>query len=58
MVLEAVCRPEDDCTLLQVRQSGYDESSPRWVRYYDIVSAGWISALNTLKKYLEARWAS
>ena len=58
MALEAVCRPEGDRTLLSVRQSGYDESSPHWARYYDIVSAGWIPTLNSLKKYLEDRWAS
>jgi len=58
MAFEAVCRPEGDRTLLIVRQSGYDESSPRWARYYDIVSAGWIPTLNSLKKYLEDRWAS
>ena len=58
MALEATCRPQGDQTLLHVRQSGYDKSSPRWTRYYDIVSAGWIPALNSLKKYLEDRWAS
>jgi uncharacterized protein YndB with AHSA1/START domain len=57
MALEAVCTPEGDRTLLFVRQSGYDESSPRWARYYDIVSAGWILTLDSLKKYLEDRWA-
>jgi uncharacterized protein YndB with AHSA1/START domain len=57
MALEAVCTPEGTRTLLRVRQSGYEENSPRWARYYDIVSAGWIPTLNALKKYLENRWA-
>ena len=58
MALEAVCTSDGHRTLLRVRQSGYDESSPRWTRYYDIVSAGWIRTLDALKKYLEDRWAS
>jgi hypothetical protein len=57
MALEAVCTPQGNATLLKVRQSGYDERSPRWTRYYDIMSDGWELALGALKKYLEARWA-
>ena len=57
MALEAVCRPEGDGTQLVLRQSGFDESNPRWARYYDIVAAGWVPTLNSLKQYLEARWA-
>jgi len=56
MALEATCRTQDDGTVLHLRQSGYDETSPRWVRYYDIMSNGWDLALGGLKRYLEARW--
>ena len=58
MALEATCTPQGDGTLLHLRQSGHDASSPRWTRYYDIMSAGWIPSLEAMKKYLEDRWAS
>ena len=57
MALEATCTPQGDSTLLHLRQSGYDKSSPRWTRHYDIVAAGWIPSPDALKKYLEDRWA-
>jgi uncharacterized protein YndB with AHSA1/START domain len=57
MALEATCRLEDDLTLLHVRQSGCDHSSERWMRYYDIISTGWMLALEALKAHLEDRWA-
>lgn len=57
MALEATCRLEGTVTLLRVRQSGYDKSSPRWTRYYDVTCAGWEPALTALKHYLEKRWA-
>jgi uncharacterized protein YndB with AHSA1/START domain len=57
MALEATCEPHGDQALLHLRQSGYDPTSPRWVRYYDIVSVNWVAALGMLKKYLEDRWA-
>ena len=56
MALEATCVPQGDQALLHLRQSGYDDSSPRWSRYYDIASANWVDALDALKKYLEDRW--
>jgi uncharacterized protein YndB with AHSA1/START domain len=56
MALEADCRREGTVTLLRIRQSGYDKTNPRWTRYYDVVSAGWVSALAALKDYLEKRW--
>ena len=56
MALEASCKVDGTATLLQVRQSGYDKRSERWVRYYDIMSNGWVLALGSLKTYLEARW--
>jgi hypothetical protein len=55
MALAARCTREGDATLLQVRQSGYDRKSERWVRYYDIMSNGWVLALGALKSYLEAK---
>ncbi len=57
MALEATCTPQDGQTLLRLRQSGHDKDSQRWTRYYDIVSASWIPAMDTLKTYLEDRWA-
>jgi len=57
MALEARCTLEGKLTVLSLRQSGYDNTSTRWTRYYDIMSNGWILALGTLKTYLEERWA-
>ena len=57
MALEATCSLQDDRTLLHVRQSGCDSSSERWTRYYDIISTGWMLALESLKAHLEERWA-
>lgn len=56
MALEATCSLQRDGTLLHVRQSGCDPSSARWLRYYDIISTGWMLALEELKKKLENRW--
>ena len=55
MALEASCSLHNDGTLLHVRQSGC-ESSQRWERYYDVISTGWMLALESLKRYLEDRW--
>ena len=57
MALEATCRPEGTHTRLHVRQSGYDQTSPRWTRYYDIISTSWGPSLAALKNCLEQRWA-
>ena len=58
MALEATCSLHGaGATLLHVRQSGCDLSSPRWIRYYDIVSTGWMLALEALKAHLEERWS-
>ena len=57
MALEATCTLQGNMTLLHVRQSGCDPHSPRWLRYYDIISTGWMLALEALKKHLENRWA-
>ena len=56
MALQASCSLHLDGTLLHVRQSGCDEGSARWERYYDVISTGWMLALESLKKYLEDRW--
>ena len=53
MALEATCTPDGDGTILRVRQSGWDESR-RWSRYYEVLSTGYIAALEELRKYLEA----
>ena len=57
MALEATCSLQGDGTLLHVRQSGCDPDSARWLRYYDIISTGWMLALEALKSHLEERWA-
>lgn len=57
MALQAACSIQRDGTLLAVRQSGWDSSSPRWTRYYDIISTGWMLALEELKKQLEDKWS-
>jgi uncharacterized protein YndB with AHSA1/START domain len=53
MALEAACTPADNGTELRVRQSGGEESR-RASRYYEVLSAGFTSALEDLRKYLEA----
>ena len=53
MALEATCTPHGAGTLLQVRQSGWDESR-RWSRYYEVLSSGFTRSLEELRKHLEA----
>jgi len=55
MALEATCTPHGDRTVLQGRQSGW-EDSPRGTRYYEVIATGFTLALEELKKYVEARW--
>ena len=57
MALEVNCRVEGPATRLRVRQSGSDEGT-RWQRYYALISAGWESSLDSLKRYLESAGAS
>lgn len=54
MALEVRCTAQDSTqiTRLTVRQSG-DDDSPRWQRYFDVVSAGWSRALADLQAYLD-----
>ena len=39
---------------LHVRQSGFEES-PRWRRYYEVITPGWERALTLLKDLLEGK---
>ena len=57
MALEITCEPEADAvtTRVTVRQSAGDDG-PRWQRYFTLTRAGWVSALETLKDYLENEW--
>jgi hypothetical protein len=36
-----------------VQQTGVDEDSPRWLRYYELLGKGLPPALERLKTYLE-----
>jgi len=53
MALQITCRPEGEGCALHVRQDGY-EPSPRWLRYYAVVSRGWQISLTALKRYAES----
>lgn len=55
MALEVICRPEGrgGITHLRVRQSAAEQGE-RWVRYFDVISAGWTAALAELRRHLEA----
>jgi uncharacterized protein YndB with AHSA1/START domain len=52
MALQVTCQPEASGCKLSVRQDGY-EPSPRWRRYYAVVSRGWQISLTALKRYAE-----
>jgi hypothetical protein len=54
MAIEATCSLHGDGTLLQIRQSGY-EDSVRWRRYYELTGPDWTRALQSMKDYLERR---
>ena len=54
MVLDVTCEPTRDGCKLVVRQDGY-EPSPRWTRYYAVVSRGWQLSLMALKRCAETR---
>ncbi|HUL75208.1 MAG TPA: SRPBCC domain-containing protein [Vicinamibacterales bacterium] len=53
MALHVTCDAEGTGCKLHVRQDGY-EPSPRWRRYYAVVSRGWQISLTALKRYAEA----
>jgi uncharacterized protein YndB with AHSA1/START domain len=52
MALHIGCEAEGGGCRLLVRQDGY-EPSPRWRRYYAVVSRGWQISLAALKRYAE-----
>jgi uncharacterized protein YndB with AHSA1/START domain len=52
MALHIHCQEDPNGCKLVVRQDGY-EASPRWRRYYAIVSRGWQISLSALKRYAE-----
>ena len=54
MSLQVRCEAVDtlQATQLTVCQSGEDEG-PRWQRYFQVIGAGWHTALADLKRYLE-----
>lgn len=52
MALEVECHVDPAGCRLRVSQSGY-EPSPRWRRYYAVVSRGWQLSLTALKRYAE-----
>ena len=52
MALEATCSRHPWGAQLHVRQSGFEES-PRWRRYYEVITPGWERALESLKTLLE-----
>jgi hypothetical protein len=52
MALQVDCARDPAGCRLYVRQDGY-EDSPRWRRYYAVVSRGWQISLTALKRYAE-----
>jgi len=54
MALEVTCEAIDAGCRRRVRQSGYDPS-PRWRRYYAVVSRVWPISLIALKRYAESQ---
>ncbi len=53
MVLQVTCQADPGGCRLHVRQDGC-EPSPRWRRYYAVVSRGWQISLIALKRYAES----
>jgi len=54
MALQITCHAEPGGCRLNVRQDGY-EPSPRWRRYYVVVSREWQVSLAVLKRYAEGQ---
>lgn len=52
MALQVQCEPHADGCRLHVRQHGGDPS-PRWDRYYAVMTQGWQTSLASLKTYAE-----
>ncbi|MEZ5317889.1 MAG: SRPBCC domain-containing protein [Vicinamibacterales bacterium] len=53
MALSVECLPHPDGCALRVVQEGA-EPSPRWRRYYAVITRGWQVSLVALKRYVEA----
>lgn len=53
MSLEVSCMMDGPACRLRVKQSGF-EDSPRWRRYYALISRGWLTSLAALKEYVES----
>lgn len=54
MAMHVTCDPTASGTRLRVQQTGCDDS-PRWRRYYRVMGARLLAALDALKTHLEAR---
>jgi uncharacterized protein YndB with AHSA1/START domain len=54
MALEAQCTVSGSHTILDVRQSGWEDSR-RWSRYYEILATTFPVALGDLRDYVESR---
>jgi uncharacterized protein YndB with AHSA1/START domain len=55
MALQVTCTMHGIATVLHLRQSGWN-ASPRWSRYYDVITTGLALSLEELKAYVERRW--
>ena len=52
MALSVTCAMDGPACRLRVRQTGFEET-PRWRRYYSLISAGWRSSIAALKEHAE-----
>ena len=52
MALSVSCRMSGPACQLVVKQTGF-EDTPRWRRYYEVISGGWLASLAALKEYVE-----
>ena len=52
MALVISCGMSGPVCKLVVKQTGF-EDTPRWRRYYDVISGGWLTSLAALKEHLE-----
>ena len=52
MALVISCGMSGPVCELVVKQTGF-EDTPRWRRYYEVISGGWLTSLAALKEHLE-----
>ena len=52
MALVISCGMSGPVCKLVVKQTGF-EDTPRWRRYYEVISGGWLTSLAALKEHLE-----